>query len=216
MSFLSNALERVREHIRPGKPAKGAFDELSFERSLTDNALRRLAPSAAPRDLALRIRLAISHERVRAQHNWVSRMHDRAELFWDNTVRPMAVQVVVATVALVAVTGGALMLSGLAPQQAVEANDEPLAGFSAPRYMWSAVDTAPLASTNEAPLIVKAMIDAKGRIYDYKVLSGATDERTSQALQQRMLTSVFKPARVFDQPVRGSILLTFGDIVVRG
>lgn len=189
-------------------------DELGFERSLTDNALRTLRPVDVPADLSLRIRLALSHERARSQRTALRRLRDRVDLFVQNTIRPYAVQAAVAAVALLAVVGGGILLT--APQQAVEANDEPLAGFAAPHYLYSSAPEQPLASVNDAPLIVKAMVDAKGRVYDYQVLSGALDQRTYTALQQRLLTGVFQPARVFDHPVRGSVLLTFNDIIVRG
>ncbi len=126
----------------------------------------------------------------------------------------MAVQTAAAAVALVIFITTTFLLS--APQQTVEANDEPLAGFSAPRYLYSPSGEQPLASVNEAPLIVKAMVDSAGRVYDYQVLSGALDVSATEALRQRMLTGIFQPARVFDHPVRGSVLLTFGDVVVRG
>jgi hypothetical protein len=191
-------------------------DELNFERSLTDNALRTLAPAAAPSDLPLRIRLALSHERVRASKGLAGRMHDALELFFENRLRPFALQISVASVVLFAVFGGALMLGALAPQQTVEANDEPLAGFSAPRFLYSAGGDAQVGSTDDTPLMVQAQVDAKGRVYDYRVLSGSLDANAEAALRQRMLTGVFQPARVFGQPVRGRVVLTFADVVVRG
>ena len=211
MSFSAKDLEHLLErlHEEPQQP-----EELGFERSLTDNALRTLGPAPVPQDLSLRIRLALSKEKVRAQYSWLERAKTRVELFFENSVRPMAVQTAAAAIALVAFTAATVMLS--APQQAVEANDEPLAGFSAPHYLYSPSGEQPLASANEAPLIVKAMVDSTGRVYDYQVLSGALDAGTTEALRQRMLTGVFQPARVFDHAVRGSVLMTFGDVVVRG
>jgi hypothetical protein len=211
MSFSAKDLEHLLERLHEDAPQP---DELGFERSLTDNALRTLGPALPPQDLSLRIRLALSKEKVRSQYSWLERAKTRVELFLENSVRPMAVQTAAAAVALVAFVAATFMLS--APQQAVEANDEPLAGFSAPHYLYSPSGEQPLASVNEAPLIVKAMVDSTGRVYDYQVLSGALDASTTEALRQRMLTGVFQPARVFDHAVRGSVLLTFGDVVVRG
>ena len=208
MSFSADDLKHLLRRVRTPQQ-----DELGFERSLTDNALRTLGSVETPGDLALRIRLALSHERVRKERSLARRALDRAELFVENTVRPYAVQAGVVAVALLAVAAGVVALG--APPQAVEANDEPLAGFSAPRYLYSPAAEQPLASVNEAPLIVKAMVDASGRVYDYQVLSGAMDQRTAGALRQRLLTGVFQPARVFDHAVRGSVLLTFNDVIVR-
>ena len=203
-------LHHVRPHAEPHIP-----EELGFERALTDNALRALGSAPVPADLSLRIRLALSHERVRAERRLSGRLRHSLEMFWENTVRPMSLQVGVAA-AMIAVVGGALMLGTVAPQQTVEANDEPLTGFSAPRYLYSAAGVQPVGSVDDAPLVVQAMIDREGRVYDYHVLSGALDATESAALQQRMLTGVFQPAHVFGQPVKGSVVLTFADVVVRG
>jgi hypothetical protein len=207
---LEHLLDRVGLHAAPP-----ADEELGFERALTDNALRTLGPATVPADLSLRIRLALSHERVRAERRFTGRLRHGLEMFWENTIRPMSLQVGVAA-AMIAVIGGVLMLGAVAPQQAVEANDEPLAGFSAPRYLYSAAGEQPLGSVNDAPLVVQAMVDSAGRVYDYHVLSGALDEQATAALRQRMLTGVFRPANVFGQPVRGNVVLTFADVVVHG
>ena len=98
------------------------------------------------------------------QDRWVS--------FRENSLRPFALQGAVVAAALVATMGGALLLGAVAPQQAVEANDEPLTGFSAPRFLYSAAAEQPVASAGDAPLMVQAMVDTQGRVYDYRVLSG--------------------------------------------
>jgi hypothetical protein len=211
MSLSSKDLNQLLEQVGLQKDTP---EELQFERSLTDNALRTLGPVRAPEDLSLRIRLALSHERVRAERRIMGRLQDRWVSFRENSLRPFALQGAVITAALVATIGGALLLGALAPQQAVQANEEPLAGFSAPRFLYSAAAEQPVASAGDEPLMVQAMVDAKGRVYDYRVLSGQLDPIAATALQQRMLTGVFQPAQVFGQPVRGRVVLTFADVVV--
>ncbi len=214
MSLSAKNLDQLLEHV--GLHGEAPPEELQFERTLTDNALRTLAPVSAPKDLSLRIRLALSHERVRAERRFVGRLQDRWVSFRENSLRPFALQGAVIAAALVATMGGALLLGAVAPQQAVEANDEPLTGFSAPRFLYSAAAEQPVASAGDAPLMVQAMVDTQGRVYDYRVLSGLLDPASDAALRQRMLTGVFQPAQVFGQPVRGRVVLTFADIVVRG
>ena len=177
----------LHEMLKDPEPA----EELSFERSLTDEALRALAPVEVPADLSLRIRLALS-------------------------LRPFALQLGVAATALVAVCAASTVLGAITPQQAVRANDIPLAGFSAPRYLYSIVGEQRVGSIDDQPLIVQAMIDSSGRVYDYHVLSGRLDHAAEAGLRQRLLTGVFEPAKVFDEPTRGSVVLTFADVVVRG
>jgi hypothetical protein len=214
MSLSARNLEQLLEQV--GLQGEKPAEELQFERTLTDNALRTLAPARAPEDLSLRIRLALSHERVRAERRLGGRLLHRWEAFRENWVRPYALQGSIVAATLISAIGGALMLGAVAPQQTVEANDEPLAGFSAPRFLYSSAAEQPVSAVGDEPLIVRATVDKTGRVFDYDVLSGQLNEVASAALRQRMLTGVFQPAKVFGQPVRGSVVLTFADVVVRG
>jgi hypothetical protein len=219
MSFLQKYLAPLAERFRvrdvEPEPSE-ALDELHFERLLTDNALRTLTPAQVPDDLALRLRLAISHEQVRAERRLLGRVEHHWVSFRENNLRPIGLQIAVASIALVAVAGGVLMLGTFAPQQMVEANDEPLSGFSGPRYLYSMAGDQMVSSPSDEPIIVEAKVDTSGRVYDYRVLSGSLSGDASAALRQRMLTGVFQPAHVFGQPVRGSVVLTFADVSVRG
>ncbi len=191
-------------------------EETHRERVLTDEALRLASNRPVPVDLALRMRLAISHERVRAERRWAGRVQHHVQRWYDSTLRPMGVQVAVAAAAVVLIGAGAAMLGAVAPQQAVEANDAPLAGFSAPRYLYSVTEAAALTGSDEQPLVVQAEVNARGEVYTYRVVSGTLDAETAARLQERMLSSVFEPAKVFGEPVRGHVVLTFADVVVRG
>ena len=202
----------LQEMFEAPEPA----EELNFERNLTDEALRALAPVEVPADLSLRIRLALSHERVRAERRLGGRVLHWLQTFQENALRPFALHLGVAATALAAVCACAVVLGAVTPQQAVRANDIPLAGFSAPRYLYSMVGEQRVGSIDDQPLIVQAMVDRRGRVYDYHVLSGTLDEAAGAALRQRLLTGVFQPAKVFDEPIRGTVVLTFADVVVRG
>lgn len=217
MNNLSDYFKSLRKGVPEQHETMAAsFEELQSEREYTDNALRTLAPVEAPAELSLRIRLALSHERVRAERRFLGRMQFRCAAFFENSIKPIGLQAAVAAVALLAVAGGVLMLGAVAPQQAVEANDIPLAGFSAPRYLYSVAGEQAVGGIGDQPLMVEAKVDRAGRVYDYHVISGALDAVAAAALQQRMVTGVFQPAKIFGEPVRGRVLLTFADVVVHG
>lgn len=192
-----------------------AMEELHSERELTDNALRMVSPVQPPAELALRLRLALSHERVRAERRLAGRLRHRWDAFCENSLRPVGLQAAVVAAALLATVGGIFLLGAVVPQQAVEANDAPLAGFSAPRYLYSVAEEQPVGGVGDQPLLVEAKIDREGRVYDYHVVSGVLDTASSLALRQRLVMGVFQPAKVFGEPVRGSVLLTFADVIVR-
>ena len=217
MKYLSDTLKSMLKIVpapmeRTGEP----MEELQSEREFTDTVLRSLAPVESPAELSLRIRLALSHERVRAERKFVGRLQHRWNAFFENSVKPVGLQAGVVAVALLAVAGGVLMLGAVAPQQAVEANDIPLTGFSAPRYLYSVAGEQAVGGVGDQPLMVEAKIDQAGRVYDYRVVSGALDPAAAAALRQRMVTGVFQPAKIFGEPVRGRVLLTFADVVVHG
>lgn len=208
-------LDRERPSVDDAAPA--ALEETHRERVSTDAALHTLPSIAIPADLQLRLRLAISHERVRADRRLTGRIAHRWHLLRENTFRPIAVHGLVAATAAVVLITAAATLGTVVPQQAVEANDIPLVGFSSPRYLYSASGIRqPIASADEAPLMVEARVNADGRVYGYRVLSGSLDASTDTALRERMLSSVFRPARVLGEPVRGTVVLTFADVEVHG
>jgi hypothetical protein len=53
-------------------------------------------------------------------------------------------------------------------------------------------------------------------VYDYKIVSGSSDIKTRSQLENALLFSVFAPAQVFGQPVRGTVVLSFSGVSVRG
>ena len=192
-------------------------EETTAERLETDRVLHAVAPVAIPADLQLRLRLAVSHERVRAERRIAGRMAHRWHLLRENTLHTFAVQSAVVAVAVLLLGGAVARLGAVTPGQTVEANDIPLIGFSSPYFLYSSSGLhQPIASTDGTPLVVEAMVNAEGRVYDYRVLAGALDAAGNRALRERMLSAVFKPGRVMGEPARGHLVLTFADVYVRG
>ena len=112
----------------------------------TEDALTSLGPAKAPADLALRLRVAISHEHARRS----SRLMDRLSLAWENAVRPMLLQVTGGLVGSVALLGGvALLLSAVAAPTEVLANDEPLGALTAPHFLYSTASPVAIVTEND-------------------------------------------------------------------
>lgn len=213
-----NMFEQFRRSGRDRAAANVMSEETHRERVMTDDALRSLGGSmTAPADLQLRLRVALSHERVRQERQWLGRLEHRMYLLRENTLRPFAVQGAMVAAALLVVLGVGVTLGAVTPGQAVEANDVPLIGFSAPRYLYAAGNTsARVDSADQTPLMVEARVNSIGHVYDYRVLSGTLTPATEAALRERMLNSVFTPASFFGEPVRGTAVLTFADVEVHG
>jgi anti-sigma factor RsiW len=175
-------------------------------------ALASMGSCKAPADLGLRLRLAMSHEAARRQ--------GRSRPDWENLVRPMVLQVSAGLAGTIVVVGSIVMMIGaVAAPEAVLANDEPLGALTTPHYLYSAPGMEPMLpaeDTADTPIVIRAQVNAEGQVYDYTILSGPSDPETQAAIADELMLQVYAPARVFGEPVRGQVLITFAGVSVRG
>lgn len=173
--------------------------------------LETVGPLKAPEDLGLKLRLAISHENARRTEKWA----DSFTVRWENHLRPMLLQVSAGFASALVLVGSLVLLIGVvASPQAVLANDEPLGALTSPHYLYSAARLQPLATISDSTIVVEADINDAGRVFNYTLLSGPVDAPTAAQLRDQLLLQVYEPARVFGQPVRGQVLLTFSGVSV--
>jgi hypothetical protein len=202
-------MQQIAQHL---ETCTGCASEFAALRAM-QQSLSALGPAKAPADLGLKLRLAISHERANKQSSWL----DALSLKWDNTVRPMLVQVSAGFAGAVILIGGiGLLLGMVAAPEPVMANDEPLGAMTAPHYLYSTVNPSAIVSDHDSVIVVEAMVNDKGRVYDYHIVSGPEDQAVNTQVVNQLLVSVFQPASVFGAPVRGRVVLTFSGISVHG
>jgi anti-sigma factor RsiW len=181
----------------------------------TQASLAGLGPVQAPDDLALRIRVAVSQERARRRqsvfHGW--------SLAWKNTVGPFLLQASAGFASAVLLMGTVIVLVTMFTQpESARANpDEPLGMATGPRWLYISEG----AGSNQigavsGPVVVEAYINGAGQVYDYRIVSGPTDDVTRAQVENLLLWSVFEQARRFGQPVRGLAVLSFSGVSVRG
>ena len=190
--------------------------ECAAEFALTrrmQETLAVLGPPKAPADLSLRLRLAISHE---GRRSWPSRL-ERLSLQWQNAFRPLVMQACAGVAAAVLFLGSILFLLGaMSAANPVMANDEPLGAMTAPHYLYSVAGIQPVATAEDSTIVVEASINARGEVYDYRIVSGPHDSAVRDQVTERLLASVFQPASVFGVPVRGHVLVAFAGVSVNG
>jgi Putative zinc-finger len=176
------------------------------------HSLAALGPIKAPADLGMKLRVAISHERARRKAGWF----DGFQLKWQNAIRPIVVQASAGFAGSVALLGSVLFLLGMvAAPGTVMANDEPLGNLTAPHYLYSAVVPSPIIDSHDSTIIVEAYVNSEGRVYDYRIVDGPQDSALQMQIQDRLLLSVFEPAKVFGSPIRGRAIVTFSGISVQ-
>ena len=170
-------------------------------------SLASLGPAKAPARLQARLRAVLSEEREQGTHlPW----NERLARTWRSSLAPLALRIATGTVAtllLIGTTGFLVTMVG-APAE-VQANDEPLGAMTAPHYLYSSVPPQPIQFGREVPILVEAMVNAEGEVYDYTILSGPTDASVERRLQANLLASVFQPATVFGLPVQGHVVMTY-------
>jgi len=204
------AMQQVARHL---ESCTDCAEDFAGWRS-TQSVLAELGPLKPPVDLSLRLRVALSQERSKTPASYLARW----QTYWQNTIAPIALQAsagLASTVLLLGTVG--LMIGMFAAPEPAAARDEPIGMVSSARFLYSAnsaSDPDMVASTS--PLVVEAMVNGDGRVYDYRILSGSTDKQTRASLENLLLFSVFEPARVFGQPVRGLAVMSFAGVSVKG
>lgn len=164
-----------------------------------------------PADLALRLRVAVSHEAALARR-------PRLEGTWLRLQNALNSLMLPATAGLVS----ALLIFGLligmftmpAPAQGGILNDVPTILYTPPELANSSYGFG--SAINADSLLVEAYVDASGRVYDSRILHGDPDARERSELQNALIFTVFRPALNFGRPVPGKTLLSFSKINVRG
>jgi hypothetical protein len=198
----------ITKHLETCPDCTGEFAAWKKSQAMVAN----LGSSKVPPDLALRLRVAISQESRNSTRERLERFHIR----WENTFQPFLLRAAAGFVSAIVLVGTAAMLvAPFASPQPVEASDVPIDISSAPRLLYSSFQPDDIGGLDN-PIMLQVFVDSHGRVYDYKVLSGAVDAQMRDSIDNLLLFSVFSPARSFDQPVRGTALMSFSGVSVKG
>ena len=178
-------------------------------------SLSSLGAVKPPADLGMRLRLAISHERARTRIGIVERLRESFSLHWHNALRPLVLQASAGLAGALVLVGGVVFLLGMvAVPEPVMANDEPLGALTSPHYIYSVERSRPIVTGHDSTIVVDALINSHGEVYDYTIVSGPEDAATRRQITNQLLESVFEPARAFGAPTRGRVVLTFSGVSV--
>jgi Putative zinc-finger len=208
-ALTGTAMHEIAAHLEVCTACATEFAEWRSAQSLISS----IGPAKAPANLGLRLRVALSQQSA----NTVEEKFARGWVRWQN-FRPLVWQITAGFASTVALTGAAaLLISMVASPEPALANDEPLAGMAtSPRFLYTSLGPAGAVGDGETPVIVQAFVNGEGRVYDYTIVSGNTDQKTRAQVEDTLLFSVFAPAQVFGKPVPGTIVLSFSGVSVPG
>jgi hypothetical protein len=176
----------------------------------TQQLLTRVGRRKAPDDLALKLRLAISHQAAHRRRPYFEGLVMRLQ----NSINSFAVPATAGLISAVAIFGFLMGFFAL-PLQAGKA-DVPLMFNTAPQLEQSQFQMS-LDSIHGDSLVIAAYIDSQGRVQDYRILSNPDPLTDIPAPVKNMLIfSRFKPAMSMGSPISGTAVLSFSKVSVKG
>jgi hypothetical protein len=208
-AVTGHAMYAINAHLEACPPCK---EEFSSWRQM-QQALSSLRAPRVPEDLSLKLRVAVSQMKARQQNRWI----DRFAVCWENAIRPVLIQASAGVAGTIVLVGTMVLLLGMvAAPEAVMAHDVPLGDMTSPHYLYSAASERPIVTDRDTTIVIDAFVNARGQVYDYKIVSGPESTEVQHQVAEQLMLSVFEPARVFGAPVRGRVIITFAGISVRG
>jgi len=202
-------MQAMAGHLEVCVPCSREFAELRLLQQL----LSELRTAASPERLQEHLCNTLALERERGTHlAW----RGRVLLAWKSWLAPLALRVSGGLMAALVLAGGLGWLFAAPLVSPVQANDENMAHLVAPRYLYSQVPAQPIQTRHDAPIVIEALVDTQGRVYDYQIVAGPEDPAVQMKVEENLLASVFKPATAFGVPVRGQVVVTYSGVVVKG
>ena len=208
-SYLDGRMSGVEMHQVSGH--LGECSECQSDYSVLENtrtmvsSLNRRQP---PRDLALKIRVAISNERSRRGRGLLQGYLVRLENAFNAVMFPATAGVLSAVIFF-----GVLMVL-LVPAQVSAYDDVPSSFYTPPRLQLSEYPVPQLDL--DSPVVIETYVDASGRVENYRIISGRDDDDVRAQLNRALLFTVFAPAQSFGHAVAGKAIMSFSHINVKG
>ena len=199
-------LARVDEHLQSCVECSAEYASVRRTQTLVASLGRK----AAPPELALRLRVALSQEFANAgRSRW-----DSFCVRWDNAFNAVMVPATAGLVTTMIVFG--LLISLIYPGQVRASNDVPTMLYTPAELRFIPSEWS-LGASSADSLVVEAYVGPDGRILDYRILSAPEDAQAIlPELKNMLIFTTFHPATAFGQPTAGRVILSFSKVQVKG
>ena len=211
--YLDGALTGRQMHALSGHLAGCGGCQAEYEQlRATQQLVTSIGKRTVPPELALRLRVAISRERAATRRprweSWAVRLENALNAF----MVPATAGILSAVVMIGLLFGFFAMPASLR----ASSNDVPTMLYTPPQLAMSPYFVNDIEdSAGSDVIVVRAYVDANGRVQDYKVLSGDASAVAPQ-LENVLIFTVFRPATAFGQPTSGWTVLSFSKMTVKG
>src|ERR1019366_7791316 len=156
----------------------------------TQQLLANLGRKKAPADLALKLRVAISHEAAQARRPRFEGVLVRLE----NALNAFMVPATAGLVSAGLIFGLLLGFFALPAELRASSGDVPLMLYTGPQLEQSAFGTS-LGNMGDDAVVIEAYVDANGRVEDYRILSQPDDAKAVlPQLKNLLIFTTFRPA----------------------
>lgn len=210
--YLDDALSpaemrQTAQHIETCEECREHFQSLKHLQQL----VAAVGREAAPADLALRIRVAISQQRGMS----LSRQLQGFFIRFENAVNAVMLPATAGVVTAIIMFG--LLIGFFAVPKTVSAsNDVPTSLYMQPRLVSSPFAKDFGIVDGDSPVVIEVQVDSNGRLQEYRVISGEDNERVRRELDRALIFTVFEPAKSFGKPAPGRVVISFANVDVKG
>jgi hypothetical protein len=196
--------QMLNQHVAE---CEGCGAELAALRQ-TKRLMATMEPHPAPPELALYIKVALSQQLATRHSRW-----EGVLVRWENALNAFMVPAAAGLVSAVVIFG--LLIGMLVPARLSSANDVPTKLYTPPE-MTSAPFGLEVGTSNGDAILVEAVIDAQGRVQDYRVLNSPGQNELSPEMKNALIFTRFRPATSFGMPTSGRVVISFSNINVGG
>ncbi|HVH85528.1 MAG TPA: zf-HC2 domain-containing protein [Terriglobales bacterium] len=193
-------MRAISEHMQGCVDCHTSY--LSLQRA--QGLLWSLGTRKAPKDLPLRLKVAIQQERSRSAARALQNIGLRIEHGINSFMLPATAGLVTAVIMF-----GVLIGFFALPEVA---NDVPTSLYTPPRLSAGPYEIQGI----DGPVLIEANVDSTGRVQDYRILSGHDSDSLRVKIDNALIFTTFEPARAFGSPASGHVVLAFSTVNVKG
>ena len=197
--------QALSQHIAECESCGAEFATLRHTKWL----MATMAPHPAPPELALCLKVTLSQQLATRRHNrWEARL-----VRWENTLNAFMLPATAGLLSAVLIFG--MLIGVLVPAHWSNSNDVPTMLYTPPE-LTAAPFSLEAYNANGDAILVEAVIDAHGRVQDYRVLNPAGQNELSPEMKNALIFTQFRPATSFGLPTSGRVVISFSNINVGG
>ena len=207
-ALTGRQMRDLRQHLDECAACSVQYAELRRTQSLVSS----LGAKQAPAELALQVRVALSREIARKRRTPLETLG----VHWENALNAFMLPATAGVISAVICFG--LLIGVLAfPSSLVASRDDvPTLLYTPPQLQTLPPDLG-LVAPSPDQVVVETLVDANGRVQDYRIISGPGNHETLRPeLNNIMIFTTFRPATSFGVPTQGRAVISFAKINVKG